>query len=73
VGYGLLSQAGCVEGGIAPLRAAVGAFKIIEGASLDKTFTTGLRPWEKQANRPCGRGKCTPIPALRDFPRRGKF
>ena len=37
----------------------MGAFKIIEGASLDKTFTTRLRPWEKRKpyNRPSGEGK----------------
>ena len=29
-----------------PLRVVVGASKFIEGASLYKTFTTGLRPWE---------------------------
>ena len=46
-----------------PLRVLVGAFKIIEGASLDKTFTTGLRPWEKRKlyNRPSGEGKAFPL------------
>ena len=29
-----------------PLRVVEGASKFIEGASLYKTFTTGLRPWE---------------------------
>ena len=34
-------------------------------ASINKTFTTGLCPWEKRktVQPPCGRGKCTPIPA----------
>ena len=33
-----------------PLRVVEGASKFIEGASLYKTFTTGLSPEEKQAD-----------------------
>ena len=37
------------------------------GASINKTFTTGLRPWENKPTAPAARWKCTPIPAARDF------
>ena len=39
-----------------PLRVVEGAFKFIEGASLYKTFTTGLSPVGKPYNRPAGVG-----------------
>gem|GEM_PF-6036392 len=44
----------------------------INAACRRQNHTTGLRPW-KTGRPPCGRWKCTPIPAARDFPRRGKF
>ena len=37
-----------------PLRVVEGASKFIEGASLYKTFTTGLSPVGKPYNRPAG-------------------
>ena len=48
-----------------PLRVVEGASKFIEGASLYKTFTTGLSPVGKQANRPAGEEMHPPFGALR--------
>ena len=39
-----------------PLRVVEGAYELIEGASLYKTFTTGLSPAGKPYNRPAGVG-----------------
>ena len=44
-----------------PLRVVEGASKFIEGASLYKTFTTGLSPVEKPYNRPAGVGNAFPL------------
>ena len=40
-----------------PLRVVEGAYELIEGASLYKTFTTGHSPVGKPYNRPAGVGK----------------
>ena len=48
-----------------PLRVVEGASKFIEGASLYKTFTTGLSPVGKPYNRPAGEGNASPFGALR--------
>ena len=37
-----------------PLRVVEGAYELIEGASLYKTFTTGHSPVGKPYNRPAG-------------------
>ncbi len=37
----------------------MGAYELIEGASLYKTFTTGLRPWENHTTA-LGARKCNP-------------
>ena len=39
-----------------PLRVVEGAYELIEGASLYKTFTTGHSPVGKPYNRPAGVG-----------------
>ena len=44
-----------------PLRVVEGASKFIEGASLYKTFTTGLSPVGKPYNRPAGEEKAFPL------------
>ena len=44
-----------------PLRVVEGAYELIEGASLYKTFTTGLSPVGKQANRPAGEEMHSPF------------
>ena len=44
-----------------PLRVVEGASKFIEGASLYKTFTTGLLPVGKPYNRPVGVGNAFPL------------
>ena len=48
-----------------PLRVVEGASKFIEGASLYKTFTTGLSPVGKLYNRPAGVGNAFPLARLR--------
>ena len=48
-----------------PLRVVEGASKFIEGASLYKTFTTGLSPVGKPYNRPAGVEMHSPFGALR--------
>ena len=42
-------------------------------AAVERKPYNRASPGGKQANRPDGRWKCTPIPASRGFPRRGKF
>ena len=44
-----------------PLRVVEGAYELIEGASLYKTFTTGHSPVGKQASRPAGVGNASPF------------
>ena len=44
-----------------PLGVVEGASKFIEGASLYKTFTTGLSPVEKTYNRPAGEEMHSPF------------
>ena len=53
-----------------PLRVVEGASKFIEGASLYKTFTTGLSPVGEQANRPAGEGDPPLVPYGTTFPPR---
>ena len=48
-----------------PLRVVEGASELIEGASLYKTFTTGLSPVGKPYNRPAGVGNASPFGAVR--------
>ena len=57
-----------------PLRVVVGAFWKYKGASLYKTFTTGLSPVGKPYNRPAGVGNAPLLVAgATTFPRRGDF
>ena len=54
-----------------PLRVVEGASKFIEGASLYKTFTTGLSPVGKPYNRPAGEEMHSPLVAgATTFPRK---
>ena len=51
-----------------PLRVVEGASKFIEGASLYKTFTTGLSPVGKPYNRPAGEEKAFPLARCAGLP-----
>ena len=48
-----------------PLRVVEGAYELIEGASLYKTFTTGLSPVGKPYNRPAGEEMHSPFGSWR--------
>ncbi len=46
-----------------PLRVVEGAYELIEGASLYKTFTTGHSPVGKPYNHPTGEEMHSPLVA----------
>ena len=63
IGPSALGAKGCIEGVHRFAQGVVGAFKNV-GRQYDKTFTTGLSPVGKQANRPSGEGNA-PLLVLR--------